>query len=72
MDRKTINKVLELTEFQKQLNELGLVLNYHNPTSISITNNTGVCKNFNTKMIEELNKFYSEMRRELNEEFEKL
>lgn len=49
MDRKTINKVLELTEFQKQLNDLESVL-YNRPMSITISNSKGVCKKFDTKM----------------------
>lgn len=72
MNRETINRVLELTELRNQLNDLGSVLHYHNATKITITNNTGISKNFDCKMIEALSSFCEEKQREVDNEFEKL
>lgn len=61
MDREMINKVLELTELQGQLNDLDTVLGYRNPTRITVTNDTGISKSFNWRMIKELNQKFEQL-----------
>ena len=56
-----INKVLELTELQGQLNDLDTVLGYRNPTRITVTNDTGIRKSFNWRMIKELNQKFEQL-----------
>ena len=56
-----INKVLELTELQGQLNDLDTVLGYRNPTRITVTNDTGISKSFNWRMIKELNQKFEQL-----------
>lgn len=72
MDRETINKILELHKLKEELNNLRRVLNNGEPTKITITNNVGFSKSFDSAMINRLKDFAYRLNDYINKSFEEL
>lgn len=72
MEREKINKVLELTKYQAQLNDFGDIMFYNNPDFVTISNNKGLCKRFDGRLFERLQKLLSEEQELLDKEFDEL
>ena len=72
MEREKINKVLELDRLQEKVNNLNAVLDYHSPSLITITNNTGISKTFDIIMIGRLKDFVDELQNYIDKSFEEL
>lgn len=72
MEMEKIKQVLELTSYQKQLNDYGEVMFYHNPSYITITSSRGVDKRFEGRLFRRLQDLLAEEQELLHKELEEL
>lgn len=72
MNIETVNLVLEIAKLKNQLDDLLSVLNYHTPTKITITNDTGISKSFDAEMITDLKSYAYARDEELDKKLEEL
>lgn len=73
MKIETYRKAEEMQKLLNYLNDLELILYYHDASKITITNNTGVSKAFDSKpFFDMLKRFSSQERKSIEKEFNEL